>query len=39
MALLRDTLSQLRALPAGESMWVPAYDKSAHAGQVSWQVS
>ena len=33
MVLLRDTLSQLRALPAGESMWVPRYDKSAHAGQ------
>ena len=35
MVLLRDTLSQLRTLPAGDSMWVPRYDKSAHAGQVS----
>ena len=34
MTLLRDTLSQLRALPAGATMWVPRYDKSAHAGQV-----
>ena len=33
MVLLRGTLAQLRALPAGESMWVPRYDKSAHAGQ------
>ena len=34
MTLLRDTLSRLRALPAGATMWVPRYDKSAHAGQV-----
>ena len=34
MTLLRDTLSQLRTLPAGATMWVPRYDKSAHAGQV-----
>ena len=33
MTLLRDTLSQLRTLPAGATMWVPRYDKSAHAGQ------